>query len=100
MSNNVAKSVYIDGRHTEANLCKLADYASQNSQVNANKTNQEPWRENVNPDGVRHLDGSTDKASWSKGDPSQHKFFKGSGGSDSGVGRAELARAQGRKRRA
>jgi len=83
-----------DGRPTTSNLKLWTNYGQLGTEA------KEPTRDNQNPDGVRHLDGSNNPASWSKGDRSQHKFFKGSGGSDSGVGRAELARAQGRKRRA
>jgi len=81
---------YLDGRPT--NLKSWSKYGQLGTEA------EEPARENKSPDGVRHLDGSADRASWSKGDPAQHKFYKGSGGSDSGIGRVQLSKAQARKR--
>jgi hypothetical protein len=92
------KSDWISGTPSEGNLRKWADYAGQNSQVSATKDNQEPWRESKDPDGVRHLDGSTNPATWSKGDPRQHRFPGLGAGAGSGSGRGELSKAQARKR--
>jgi hypothetical protein len=93
------KSDYISGSPTEGNLKRWADYASQNSQVNATKDNQEPWREAKDPDSVRKLSGDTTPASWSRGDASPHRFPKNlSGGAGGGLSRGELSKIQSRKR--
>jgi hypothetical protein len=81
---------YLDGRPT--NLKAWSKYGQLGTEA------EEPIRKNVNPDGVRHLDGSTNKATWSKGDPKQDRWPSLGRGAGSGEARVSLAKTQARKR--
>jgi|SRR5262245_13222808 len=96
---------YIGGSPTAGNLSKWADYCSQNSQVNANKSNEGPTNQNVSdPSQVRyHQPGGRDSAfDADKGGLTVrrggHSFPQLKSGSCSGEGRIELANAQRGKR--
>jgi hypothetical protein len=92
---------YISGSPTKESLRQWANYCSQNSQVNANKSNQEPVRQNVsNPDQVRFhaLGGRDQNFDADRGGlvvkRGGHKFPEIKAGGCSGEGRIQLSNAQ------
>jgi hypothetical protein len=96
---------YISGSPTKESLSQWANYCSRNSQVNARKDNEEPTRQNSNPDQIRfHQGGGRDQAfDADRGGlvvrRGGHKYPELKGGSCSGEGRIELANAQRRRTR-